>query len=192
MFTGLVEEVGTVAGRRGGRLRIAATRVLEGTTVGSSVAVDGCCLTAVELGDGWWEADLSDETLSCTTLGGRPIGEPVNLERPLRLADRLGGHLVQGHVDAVGQVLRPAPDLRVGVSGDLARYLVPKGAVAVDGVSLTVVEAGGDDFTVAVVPHTAEVTTLGRRRAGDRVNLEFDVVAKYVERLMAAGMEARS
>ena len=192
MFTGLVEEVGTVARWHGGRLRIAATRVLEGMAVGSSVAVDGCCLTAVELGDGWWEADLSDETLGRTTLGDRPVGDPVNLERPLRLADRLGGHLVQGHVDAVGEVVRPAPDLRISVSRDLARYLVPKGAVAVDGVSLTVVGAGGDGFTVAVVPHTAEVTTLGRTGAGDRVNVEFDVVAKYVERLMAAGVGARS
>ncbi len=191
VFTGLVEEVGTIAHRCGGRLRISAARVIEGTAVGSSLAVDGCCLTAVELGDGWWEADLSDETLARTTLGGRSVGDAVNLERPLRLADRLGGHLVQGHVDAVGEVLRPAPDLRVGVPAGLARYLVAKGAVAVDGVSLTVVEAGDDHFTAAVVPHTAEVTTLGRRGAGDRVNLEVDVVAKYVERLLAGGVGAR-
>ncbi|MBW3546871.1 MAG: riboflavin synthase [Actinobacteria bacterium] len=192
MFTGLVEEVGTIADRHGGRLRIAASRVLEGMAVGASVAVDGCCLTAVDLGDGWWEADVSDETRRRTTLGDRPVGDRVNLERPLRLADRLGGHLVQGHVDAVGQVLHPAPDLRIGVPDHLARYLVAKGSVAVDGVSLTVVEAGGGDFTAAVVPHTAEVTTLGGKGAGDRVNLEVDVVAKYVERLLAAGVAARS
>ncbi len=191
VFTGLVEEVGTIAHRRGGRLRITAARVLEGTAVGSSLAVDGCCLTAVDLGDGWWEADLSDETLARTTLGGRSVGDAVNLERPLRLADRLGGHLVQGHVDAVGEVLGPAPDLRVGVPAGLARYLVAKGSVAVDGVSLTVVEPGDDHFAVAVVPHTAEVTTLGRRGAGDRVNVEVDVVAKYVERLLAGGVGAR-
>jgi riboflavin synthase len=188
VFTGLVEEVGTVAERRGGRLRIAAARVLEGTAVGSSVAVDGCCLTAVELGDGWWEADLSDETLDRTTLGDRSVGDAVNLERPLRLADRLGGHLVQGHVDAVGEVRKPAPDLQVRVPAPLSRYLAAKGSVAVDGVSLTVVAADGDGFTAAVVPHTAEVTTLGRKVAGDRVNLEVDVVAKYVERLLAAGV----
>lgn len=185
MFTGLVEEVGRVQTGEGARLRIGASSVLDDAGVGASIAVDGCCLTVVALGAGWWEADVSDETRSCTTVGDLEPGDRVNLERPLRLADRLGGHLVQGHVDGVGEVLAPAPDLRVGVPADLGRYLVAKGAVAVDGVSLTVVTAHDDAFTVAVVPHTATATTLGAKRAGDRVNLELDVVAKYVERLVA-------
>jgi riboflavin synthase len=122
------------------------------------------------------------ETLSRTTLGAMRPGDPVNLERPLRLSDRLGGHLVQGHVDGVGQVLTPVPDLSVRAPS--TRYLVEKGSVAVDGVSLTVVAVDDDTFRAAVIPHTAEVTTLGRRRPGDGVNLEFDILAKYVERLL--------
>jgi riboflavin synthase len=184
MFTGIVEELGSVAGRDGARLRIAATRVLEGAAVGDSTAVNGCCLTVVALGEGWWEADVSDETFSRTNLGDLRPGDPVNLERPVRLADRLGGHLVQGHVDGVGEVVDPAPELRVRVPADLTCYLVEKGSVTVDGVSLTVVEALDDGFTVAVIPHTAAVTSLGRRRPGDRVNVEVDVVAKYVEKLL--------
>ncbi len=186
MFTGLVEEVGTVAAHTGARLRITAGKVLADAGVGDSIAVDGCCLTLVAMGQGWWEADLSDETLRRTTLGVLAPGDPVNLERPLRLADRLGGHLVQGHVDAVGDVLAPPPAMGVRLPGHLARYVVEKGAVAVDGVSLTVVEATDDAFTVAIVPHTAAATTLGSKRPGGQVNLEVDLVAKYVERLVAA------
>ena len=192
MFTGLVEEVGTVEECAGARVRIRARVVLDGATVGDSVAVDGCCLTLVATGqattggEGWWEADLSDETLARTTLGALEPGQPVNLERPLRLADRLGGHLVQGHVDAVGRILAPAPDLAVHLPAHLARYVVEKGSVAVDGVSLTVVEATADSFTVAVVPHTAAATTLGSKHLGAGVNLEVDLVAKYLERLTAA------
>ena len=193
-----MEEVGRVAGWRGDRLRLTAALVVDGAAVGDSVAVDGCCLTVVGLGTDatahgqrrWWEADVSDETRSCTTLGGLAANDAVNLERPLRLADRLGGHLVQGHVDGVGEVLEPAPDLVVRLPGELARYVVDKGAIAVDGVSLTVVEAGPDAFSVAVVPHTMAVTTLGALRPGDGVNLELDVVAKYVERLLVAGAGA--
>jgi riboflavin synthase len=190
VFTGLVEEVGTVESAAAARVRIRARRVLEGAVVGDSIAVDGCCLTLVALGggageEGWWEADLSDETLARTTLGTLAPGQPVNLERPLRLADRLGGHLVQGHVDAVGQVLAPAPALAVRLPAALARYVVEKGSIAVDGVSLTVVEATDDSFAVAVVPHTAAATTLGTKGLGAGVNLEVDLVAKYVERLVA-------
>ncbi|MGI8758747.1 MAG: riboflavin synthase [Acidimicrobiales bacterium] len=193
MFTGLVEEVGRFAGWRGDRLRISAELVVDGAAVGDSIAVDGCCLTVVALGadatgDGprrWWEAEVTNETRSRTTLGALAEGDAVNLERPLRLADRLGGHLVQGHVDGVGEVLEPAPSLRVALAGELARYVVEKGSITVDGVSLTVVEAAHDAFSVAVVPHTMAVTTLGAKRRGDRVNLELDVVAKYVERLLA-------
>ncbi len=186
MFTGIVEELGAVVSRDGGRFRFAATTVLDDVTEGASISVNGVCLTVVgwDAADGWWEADAVDETLARSTLGALGPGDPVNLERPVRLADRLGGHLVQGHVDGVGTVTQPAPDLRVAVPDGLARYIVEKGSITVDGVSLTVVDAGDDEFSVAVIPHTAEVTTLGRRQPGDGVNLEVDVTAKYVERLL--------
>ena len=186
MFTGIVEELGRLASRDGGRLRFAASTVVEDSKIGDSIAVNGCCLTAVEIGDGWWEADATDETFARTSLADLRPGDPVNLERPVRLADRLGGHLVQGHVDAVGEIVDPAPDLRVRMPADLLRYVVEKGSVTVDGVSLTVVQALDDGFTVALIPHTAEVTTLGHKQRGDRVNLEVDLVAKYVERLLHA------
>jgi riboflavin synthase len=187
MFTGIVEELGSVAERDGNRLRLVARHVLDGARIGDSTAVNGCCLTVVAMGEGeggnsWWEADVSDETWSRTNLGSLSPGDPVNLERPVRLEDRLGGHLVQGHVDAVGEVLAPAPDLAVRMPERLLRYLVEKGSVTVDGVSLTVVDVLVDGFTVALIPHTGEVTTLGTRAVGDRVNLEVDVIAKYTER----------
>ncbi|MET1049868.1 MAG: riboflavin synthase [Acidimicrobiales bacterium] len=189
MFTGIVEERGTVlaieAQGLGVRARIGATAVLEGAKRGDSTAVDGCCLTVVELGDGWFEADVSDESLRRTTLGARQAGDRVNLERPLQVTDRLGGHIVQGHVDAVGEVVAPAPDLRIRMPEDLRRYIIEKGSITVDGVSLTVVQVTDDGFTVAVIPHTAEVTTLGAKQPGDTVNLEVDLIAKYTERLLA-------
>lgn len=183
MFTGLIEELGALAARSGARFTFKAELVTEDAKVGDSIAVNGCCLTVVELGPGTWSADVVDETLRRTTLGDLQAGDPVNLERPVRLSDRLGGHVVQGHVDGVGEILAAAPDLLVSTPG--TRYIVEKGSIAVDGVSLTVVSAGDDRFSVAVIPHTAAVTTLGRRRPGDRVNLEFDLFAKYVERLLA-------
>ncbi len=185
VFTGIVEELGHVSERDGDRLRIACTRVLDDVELGASIAVNGCCLTVVEWTDDWWEADVSDETWKRTSLGDLSPGEPVNLERPVRLSDRLGGHLVQGHVDGVGEIVDPAPDLRVRCATDLLRYVVEKGSITVDGISLTVVDPLDDGFTVAVIPHTAEVTTLGHKGAGARVNLEVDVTAKYVERLLA-------
>jgi len=184
MFTGIVEELGTVTERKGGRLTFGATTVLEDLKIGDSVAVNGCCLTVVEIGEGWWRADAVEETLQRTNLADLEPGDPVNLERPVRLADRLGGHLVQGHVDAVGDIVTPAPDLRVKVPIDLLKYVVTKGSITVDGCSLTVVDVFDDGFSVAIIPHTAEVTTLGRKGPGDRVNLEVDLVAKYVERLV--------
>ena len=184
MFTGIVEELGRVERSEGPDLVVAASVVLEDVTMGASIAVNGCCLTVVEWSDGWWRAELSPETLSRTSLGALSPGDPVNLERPVRLSDRLGGHLVQGHVDAVGRIVRPAPDLAVSVPDRLLRYLVEKGSVTIDGVSLTVVEVLADGCTVAVIPHTMEVTTLGVRREGDPVNLEVDVMAKYAERLL--------
>jgi riboflavin synthase len=146
----------------------------------------------VAFGDGWWEADVSDETFARTDLGSLSEGDAVNLERPVRLVDRLGGHLVQGHVDAVGEIVAPAPDLRVRMPVTLTRYVVEKGSITVDGVSLTVVDALPDGFTVALIPHTAEVTTLGRKGVGATVNLEVDVMAKYAERLLAAQLDAAS
>lgn len=184
MFTGIVEELGTVQRRDGCDLVIAATQVLEDVSLGASIAVNGCCLTVVEWGEGWWRAELSPETQSRTSLDRLVPGDPVNLERPVRLADRLGGHLVQGHVDAVGEVVVAAPDLVIRVPTNLMRYLVEKGSVTVDGVSLTVVEVLADSFSVAVIPHTMSVTTLGVRQSGDPVNLEVDVMAKYAERLL--------
>lgn len=185
MFTGIVEELGKVISLEGSRLRIAASAVLEGARQGDSTAVNGCCLTVVDQGDGWWEADVSDETFSRTTLGSLAAGDPVNLERPVRLQDRLGGHLVQGHVDAVATVIEAAPDLAVSLPPDLRRYVVEKGSITVDGTSLTVVDVDDSAFTVAVIPHTMAVTTLGVRRPGDGVNLEVDVMAKYAEQLLA-------
>src|SRR5258708_38626381 len=141
MFTGIVEELGSVQARDGARLRIGATRVLGDVEVGASIAVNGCCLTVVDHGPNWWEADVTDESYARTNLGDLAPGDSVNLERPVRLADRLGGHLVQGHVDAVGQIVQPVPDLHIRMPGELARYMVEKGSLTVDGVTLTVVPA---------------------------------------------------
>ena len=187
MFTGIVEELGTVLAREGQRLRIAASTVLDDVELGASIAVNGVCLTVVgwDSAEGWWEADVVDETYARSSLGALAAGHRVNLERPVRLSDRLGGHLVQGHVDGVGEIVVPAPDLRVRCDRDLLRYVVEKGSITIDGISLTVVDVLDDGFTVAVIPHTLEVTTLGHKGAGDPVNLEVDVTAKYVERLLA-------
>jgi riboflavin synthase len=184
MFTGIVEELGTVVAVAPDRVRLSAATVLADAEVGDSIAVDGCCLTLVELGEGWWDADVSAETLKRTTLGDLQPGDRVNLERPVRAQDRLGGHIVQGHVDGVGEIVEPALDLRVRMPRDLLRYVVEKGSIAVDGVSLTVVDVLDDGFTVALIPHTARVTTLGLKGPGDPVNLEVDVTVKYVERLL--------
>ena len=194
MFTGIVEEMGTLSAREetasapgGARLVFNAAVVTGGTAIGDSISVNGCCLTVVDQGPGWWAADAVAETLSRTNLSDVALGDPVNLERALSLDARLGGHLVQGHVDGVGEVVRPAPELQIRAPEPVLRYLVEKGSVTVDGVSLTVVSVTGDGFDVAVIPHTMAVTTLGRRQPGDRVNLEVDVIAKYAERLLAAG-----
>jgi riboflavin synthase len=196
MFTGIVEGTGTVAAMRrppaGGaaRLEVEAPWPAGELAVGDSVAVDGCCLTVVARTAGGFAADVVAETLRRTTLGRLPAGARVNLERPLALGGRLGGHLVQGHVDGVGRVLERRPageggeEVRVDLPGDLARYVVEKGSIAVDGVSLTVAGVGQGWFAVALVPHTLAATTLGERAPGDPVNLEVDVVAKYVERLV--------
>jgi riboflavin synthase len=198
MFTGIVEELGTVVAREGAKLRIEASTVLDGVKLGDSTAVNGCCLTVVAFEPpsagqpGWWEADVSDETYRRTDLGSLQAGDRVNLERPVRLDDRLGGHLVQGHVDAVGEIVAPAPELHVRMDPALTRYVVEKGSITVDGVSLTVVDALDDGFRVALIPHTAAVTTLGIKGVGDRVNLEVDVMAKYAEKLLAGHLASGS
>jgi riboflavin synthase len=185
VFTGIVEELGRVVTREGSRLRIAATTVLEGSEMGASIAVNGCCLTLVASdSSSWWEADVSAETYSRTNLGSLSPGDPVNLERPMALGERLGGHLVLGHVDAVGTVVASAPDLVVRIPKDLMHLIVEKGSVTVDGISLTAFDLTTDTFRVAVIPHTMQVTTLGVRKPGDQVNIEMDVLAKHVERLV--------
>jgi riboflavin synthase len=192
MFTGLVEGQGTIAAvhpQSGGTRLTVTAPWLDDVAEGDSVAVNGCCLTAAEVtGDGF-TADLVAETLRRTTLGRLAPGDTVNLERPLTAGARLGGHIVQGHVDGVGEVLAVTPagdgaEITVGLDPGLARYVVEKGSIAIDGVSLTVAGTGPDRFTVALIPTTLAVTTLGARRPGDQVQLEVDVVAKYVERLL--------
>ena len=191
MFTGIIGAVGRVAtvqpSAEGVRLRIEAGGLpLEDVAVGDSIAVNGVCLTAVMLHSGAFEVDVSRETLNCTT--GFAAGARVNLEKALRLSDRLGGHIVSGHVDGVGEVIRfePAGDnrlLSVSVPLVIAKYIAPKGSVAVHGVSLTVNEARAAEFSVNLIPHTLGATTLGGLRVGDRVNLEADQIARYLERL---------
>ena len=183
MFTGIVEELGKVAELSGSRLRISAHTVLDGSKVGSSIAVNGCCLTVVSLDQQSWSTDVSDETFSRTNLGAMKVGDVVNLERPMALGDRLGGHLVLGHVDAVGEVVEPAPNLVVRIPRDLMHLIVEKGSVTVDGISLTAFNLTSDTFCVAVIPHTAQVTTLSVRKIGDKVNIEMDILAKHIERM---------
>jgi riboflavin synthase len=189
VFTGIVEELGRVEARDdigdGARFVFFAPVVTTDARVGDSIAVNGCCLTVTDVGEGRWRADAVAETLRRTNLADLRPGDRVNLERPVRLQDRLGGHLVQGHVDGVGEIVRAAPELCVRAPRHLLRYVVEKGSITVDGCSLTVVDPLDDGFTVAVIPHTMEVTTLGRKGPGARVNLEVDVMAKYAERLLA-------
>lgn len=193
MFTGIVEELGEVVAvdpqSDAVRLTVRGPLVVSDATNGASIAVNGVCLTVVERTDDTFTADVMAETLQRTSLGSLRPGSSVNLERPVTLADRLGGHLVQGHVDGTGQLLDRTPGerwevVRVSVPPTLARYVVEKGSVTVDGVSLTVVAVGPDWFTVSLVPTTLAVTTLGRTPVGGTVNLEVDVVAKYVEKLI--------
>ena len=196
MFTGIVEALGRVEALRrdpaGGRLVVTLPAEDDWRPApGESIAVNGVCLTAVEPQVGRVAFDLAAETLAVTTLGGLRPGDPVNLERPLRVDGRLGGHLVLGHVDGVGTVEAVRPEgegrrLTVALTAGLRPYFIPKGSVAVDGVSLTVAELSGAAFGVALIPHTLAVTTLGSRKAGDRVNLEVDVIGKYVVQVARA------
>ncbi|HEX8771701.1 MAG TPA: riboflavin synthase [Acidimicrobiales bacterium] len=187
MVTGIVEERGRLSTRDRHRFTFTATVVTEDIEVGRSIAVNGCCLTVVDYGSGSWSADVVDETLSRTNLSNLHPGDEVNLERPVRVGGRLDGHIVQGHVDGLGEVVASPPELRIRASEALLPYIVEKGSIAVDGCSLTVTDVAGDIFGISVVPHTAAITTLGGRRPGDKVNLEVDLVAKYVESLLTRG-----
>jgi len=198
MFTGIVEELGTVDGleQQGDaiRLTVHGPFVTTDAGLGDSIAVNGCCLTVAERDGERFTADVMAETLDKTTLGSLAPGDRVNLERAVTVDKRLGGHIVQGHVDGVGRVLSRTPSehwdvVEVGLDPALSRYLVDKGSITVDGTSLTVVEAHDDRFTVSLIPETLARTTLGGRQVGQQVNLEVDVLAKYVERLLARGEE---
>jgi riboflavin synthase len=189
VFTGLIKATGRVAALGGGRLRVEATGL--DLAAGDSIAVDGVCLTAAAVEDGAFEADVMGETLRRSTLGSLGAGDRVNLEPPLRAGDPLGGHVVQGHVDGTGTVDSvtgdgPAQVVRIAAAPELLRYVVDKGSIAVDGVSLTVTEVDGEGFSVSLIPETLERTTLGAAAPGREVNLEVDVLAKYVEKLTAA------
>jgi len=202
VFTGIVRDVGTVRRLepRGGDVRLwidVAALPMAGVVDGDSICVSGCCLTALEVAPRGFAADVSRETLSLTTLGDLAAGARVNLEPALRAGDPLGGHLVSGHVDGIGELLALAGDarsvrMRLRCPPALSRYVARKGSIAIDGVSLTVNEVEGDEFGVNLIPHTQTVTTLGELRVGRRVNLEIDQVARYVERLLGAQQAAPS
>lgn len=197
MFTGIVEELGELIGRDerpdAARFAIRGSLISSDARPGDSIAVNGVCLTVVDVDEDVFTADVIGETLRRSNLGPARAGDRLNLERAARLGDRLGGHLVQGHVDGTGTVLSrtasqgaaPWEVIRVGLPAGLARYVVEKGSITVDGVSLTVIDAGVTDFSVGLIPTTRELTTLGLRRPGELVNLEVDVIAKYVDRMVS-------
>ncbi len=188
MFTGIVEQLGVFQGFSGPEMRVTwpgLESLGEEIPIGASVSNNGVCLTVIGIDKETLCYEVVDETLSRSNLGRLKPGDPVNLERAARVSDRLDGHIVQGHVDQVGEIVTAAPDLRIRLSGSNMSYLVEKGSVTVDGISLTVVELFKDGFSIAVIPHTSKVTTLGYKVRGDLVNLEFDVLAKYVERMLA-------
>jgi riboflavin synthase len=193
MFTGIIEAMGTIRGiqaaGQGRRLTVEAGFSLETTAIGDSIAVNGACLTAVRITGSRFEADVSPETLSKTSFGGIRIGDRVNLERALRLSDRLNGHLVSGHVDGVGSLQSKtragnAVLITIAVPQALSRYMIRKGSVAVDGISLTINDCGPGFFEISVIPHTAAITTIGLRNPGDEVNIETDLIGKYIDQLM--------
>ena len=191
MFTGIVEEVGIVKAVSSTGLTVAAAKVLEGTGPGDSIAVNGVCLTATDLSGDLFSVDVMPETLRRTNLGSLRPGDGVNLERPLAVGGRFGGHFVQGHVDGTGELLSVTPEgdallLQFKAPQDIMKYVVQKGFIAVDGVSLTVVGCGSGAFSVSLVGYTREHTTLGSRKPGDMVNLEVDILSKYVEQLKEA------
>jgi len=198
MFTGIIEELGSVKALRreaaGARITISAKLVLEGTAIGDSICVNGVCLTVVEKTGDSFSADVAKETLDVTNLGTLQTGSKVNLERALQLSARIGGHLVSGHVDAVGKVREKREEgsgwrLLFDAPKTVQRYLIKKGSVAIDGISLTVADVDAAGFSVAMIPHTAKQTTLGFKKPGDTVNLESDIIGKYVEKLVSGRIE---
>ena len=198
MFTGIIEEMGRVkALRREGiaaRLTVSASTVLGGTAIGDSICVNGVCLTVVDLAKDGFSADVAAETLKVTNLGELKIGVNVNLERALQLSARIGGHLVSGHVDAVGRIREKREEgngwrIFIDAPDAVLRYVIRKGSIAIDGISLTVADVDKSCFSVAMIPHTAKLTTLGFKTGGDSVNLETDIIGKYVERLLSGRVE---
>ena len=198
MFTGIIEELGTVKALRreagAARLILSAAKVLDGTALGDSICVNGVCLTVVEMNRTEFSADVAVETLRVTNLGDLQAGKKVNLERALQLSARIGGHLVSGHVDAVGRVREKREEgngwrIFIDAPASVLRYVIKKGSIAIDGISLTVADVDNAGFAIAMIPHTAKLTTLGFKTAGDSVNLESDIIGKYVERLLAGRRE---
>jgi riboflavin synthase len=199
MFTGIIEELGTIrritSARDGARLEVSARTVLSDVRLGDSIAVNGVCLTVVDQGADWFAADVSAETLRRTSLKQAKTGSRVNLERAMAATSRFGGHIVQGHVDGTGRFIEARASgegwvVRVGFPAELARYIVEKGSITVDGISLTVAALGDNCFEIAVIPHTWKMTNLGALERGAAVNLEVDIIAKYVERLMTITPQA--
>ena len=197
MFTGIVEEMGTVRrvlpGARAGKITIGASKVLGGTQIGDSIAVNGVCLTVVEMGADSFVADVMPETLSKSGLGQLKTGDKVNLERAMAADGRFGGHIVSGHIDGTGRIAEMRPDqnavrVRISAPAGILALIVEKGSIAIDGISLTVASVSATDFQVSLIPHTGEETTLLKKRAGDIVNLENDVVGKYVQKLLGSAL----
>ena len=195
MFSGIVEEMGAVQtiekGLAGAKFSILASTILDDLQVGDSVSVSGACLTATNIEDQSFKVDVSTETLNCTNLGTIAAGTPLNLERAMKLNARMGGHLVTGHVDGIGIIRAREQDgnainLTVEAPENILRYCVPKGSITIDGISLTINAVTAQSFSVAIIPYTAKVTTIGLKQIGDSVNLESDLIGKYVERLLQA------
>lgn len=194
MFTGIIEEVGAVVRRSGADVAVMATKVMEDLSLGDSIAIDGACMTVAALQDDGFVVQVSPESFERTTLKNLRVGHAVNLERAMRVGQRIGGHFVQGHVDGIGRIVdvRPQGDFslwRFQAPAEVAKYLVPKGSVAVDGISLTVVDPVGDSFAVAVIPTTLRETTLGAKRAGDPVNMEADMLGKHIYHYLKGGSQ---
>jgi len=198
IFTGIIEEMGAInridQGVNSSRLNIKASDVLEGTKIGDSIAINGVCLTVTSLGSEHFTADVMAETLAKTNLNQLNNGQRVNLERAVRMGDRMGGHMVQGHVDGIGVIAEQkkmdiATLFRIKAPVDVLAYIVKKGSIAIDGISLTVIDVLEDSFTVSLIPHTAAMTTLGFKKPGDTVNLETDIIGRYVEKLLGKAPE---
>lgn len=197
MFTGIVEEVGRIKAIGSGVLQVSASKVLEDVQLGDSIAVNGICLTVTEFSGSSFRADVMPETIRRTSLAELKIGSPVNLERALTLSSRLGGHMVSGHIDGVGRIVSLKDDknailMKIAADADILHYIVEKGSVALDGISLTVAAVTDRDFTVSLIPHTRQVTNLGSKGEGSLINIENDVVGKYVEKLLQPRQDARN